>query len=211
VANDSMPTRSLDARWRAQYACVPMWSLWNRACCAAAVGLLVCTLAQALEIPVPGTARKIDLLGDDIVRVMLGFGGFDMIREAARHGSLGPSPAGLVELRGGSKLAFFGPLLGVLANANGGLVGYGGVYLDGALASWRLTPFAAAGGYRRGEGKSLGRVFVFHLGGTISYQFANQTRLGITVTHTSNSRIYAENPGAESLLLSYAIPLSERD
>jgi len=183
----------------------------QRAVCAAAFWIAACTLAQALEIPVPGTASKIHLLGDDRARMMLGFGGFDMIREASRHGNLGPSPAGLVELRGGSKLAYFGPLLGVLANANEGLVGYGGVYLDGALGSWRLTPFAAAGGYRRGDGKSLGRVFVFHLGGTVAYEFENETRLGITMTHTSNSRIYAENPGAESLLLSFAIPLGRRD
>ena len=183
----------------------------QHAVCAAVVLVAACTLAQALDVPIPGTTRKIDLLGDESPRLMLGFGGFDMIREASRHGNLGPSPAGLVEARGGSKLAHFGPLLGVVANANGGLVGYGGVYLDGALSSWRITPFAAAGGYRRGDGKSLGRVFVFHLGGTIAYQFENETRLGITMTHTSNSRIYAENPGAESLLLSYAIPLGRRD
>jgi hypothetical protein len=163
----------------------------------------------AVEIPIPTTRAKIDLLGKGPDHLSLGFGGFDMIREAARAGKLGPSVAGQVEYRSGAKYSVFGPLLGILANANGGLVGYAGLYVDGAVSSssWILTPFAAAGGYRRGEGKRLGGVFVFHLGGTVAYRFENQTRLGITLTHASNCRVYPENPGAESLLLSYAIPL----
>lgn len=179
--------------------------------CAAVILLCASTIALALDVPVPGTGAKIDLLGDGADQVVLGFGGFDMIREAARAGKLGPSVAGLVEYRGGDKLSVFGPVLGLLANANGGVIGYGGVYLDGEIASWNLTPFVAAGGYRRGEGKRLGGVFVFHLGGTIAYRLANHTRLGLTLTHTSNSRIYSENPGAESLLLSYTIPFATGD
>jgi len=165
----------------------------------------------AVEIPMPATRAKIDLLGETPDHLSLGFGGFDMIREAARAGKLGPSVAGQVEYRSGAKYAVFGPLLGILANANGGMVGYAGTYVDGAVSSWMLTPFAAAGGYRRGEGKRLGGVFVFHLGGTVAYRFDNQTRLGITLTHTSNCRVYRENPGADALLLSYAIPLGTGD
>ena len=54
-----------------------------------------------------------------------------MIREAARAGKLGPSVAGQVEYRSGVKYAVFGPLLGILANTNGGMVGYAGTYVDG--------------------------------------------------------------------------------
>jgi len=181
------------------------------AVCVCLIFLAALETVGAAEIPIPATRAKIDLLGEGPDYLSLGFGGFDMIREAARAGKLGPSVAGLVEYRSGAKYAVFGPLLGILANANGGLVGYAGIYVDGAISSWILTPFAAAGGYRRGEGKRLGGVFVFHLGGTVAYRFENQTRLGITLTHTSNSRVYTENPGAESLLLSYAIPFGTRD
>jgi lipid A 3-O-deacylase len=149
------------------------------------------------------------LLGDDSDRLILGIGGFDLVREASRAGRLGPSIAGQVEYRLGRKYAFFGPLAGLLANGNGGLLGYAGVYVDAQLSRWVVTPFAAAGGYRRGEGKDLGGLFAFHVGATVAYRFDNHTRLGITLTHASNARAYALNPGAESLLVSYAIPIGE--
>src|SRR5438477_6491548 len=183
----------------------------RRTLCAIVILLAALEPVGALEVPIPATRARIDLLGETPDHLSLGFGGFDMIREAARAGKLGPSVAGQVEYRSGAKYAVFGPLLGILANTNGGMVGYAGTYVDGAVSSWMLTPFAAAGGYRRGEGKRLGGVFVFHLGGTVAYRFDNQTRLGITLTHTSNCRVYRENPGAESLLLSYAIPFGARE
>ena len=180
---------------------------WTRvALCAGLIFHAALQPVAATEIPIPATQAKIDLLGETHDYLSLGFGGFDMIREAARAGKLGPSVAGQVEYRSGAKYSVFGPLLGILANANGGVVGYAGIYVDGAISSWMLTPFAAAGGYRRGDGKRLGGVFVFHLGGTVAYRFENQTRLGLTLAHTSNCRVYTENPGEESLLLSYAIP-----
>lgn len=151
----------------------------------------------------------IELLDDTSDSLSLAFGGFDMVREASDAGRLGPSPALEIDYRWGRKFWGFGPLLGVLGNANQGVLGYGGTYIDLARSSWVLTPFAAAGGYRRGEGKLLGGVFNFYVGGTLAYRFANGMRLGLMLTHASNARIHYLNPGAESLWLATVIPIGE--
>ena len=145
------------------------------------------------------------VLGDEMNVLTIGAGAFDIAREQ-RGVSAGTSAAGTLELRLGRKFLSAGPLAGVLTNSDGGVYGYGGIYFDVALDSeqrWKFSPFGEAGRYHQGHSKFLGGVFAFQLGGNISYQIAEHSRIGIQVMHISNAFIYRENPGAETALITY--------
>jgi hypothetical protein len=113
--------------------------------------------------------------------------------------------AGQLEFRFGQKLFYLGPLVGVLANGDGGVIGYAGIYLDLALGDFILSPQTGVGAYDKGSSKDLGGTFEFISGLGLSYQFADRSRLGIRYEHISNGNLHDKNPGADILLLSYGI------
>jgi lipid A 3-O-deacylase len=100
-----------------------------------------------------------------------------------------------------------GPMLGLMANTDGAVFGYGALYVE-VRPTDRLSvrPSAGIGGYHQGDSIDQGGVFQFHLGATIDYRLGNSHRLGVSYAHISNSRIYEENPGIDSLLVTYSIP-----
>jgi len=67
----------------------------------------------------------------------------------------------------------------------------------------------AVGAWRRGstETRELGGPIEFKSGGEFAYRFDNDARLGLLFDHISNAGIYKKNPGVESALLVYSIPL----
>jgi lipid A 3-O-deacylase len=137
--------------------------------------------------------------GNEADNLLLGAGVFDLRDE--------PSGAGTVEYRFGRKVFVIGPALGLLANTDGGLFGYVGVYSDLSYRNFYVTPLLAIGGYREGSGKDLGGVFQFRQSLDLAYRFANGHRLGIRVAHISNASIHDSNPGEEELLLTYSLPV----
>ena len=152
------------------------------------------------------------LFADQVSFLSVGAGAFDVAREQKAL-SAGTLAAGDLQLRFGRKLLYCGPLFGILANHRGGLFGYGGAYFDVGLGSanrWHFSPLLTAGGYRQGQSKFLGGRFAFQLGGNLSMELPSGSRVGLTVTHISNAFIYYQNPGAESVLLTYAVPLTWR-
>ncbi len=113
-----------------------------------------------------------------------------------------------IEYRSHRKLFVFGPMAGLMVNSDGGAYGYGGIYFDITLGEHIvLTPSLAVGGYRRGGGKDLGSVIEFRSGVEVAWRFAGGARLGIAFNHISNASIDDNNPGTESIVLTYAIPL----
>ncbi len=113
-----------------------------------------------------------------------------------------------IEYRSDFRRFFLAPIVGLMANSDGGVYGYGGVALD--LFFGRrivVTPNFAIGGYRRGDGKDLGSVLEFRSGLEVAYRFDDRSRLGIAFSHISNASIDDNNPGTESLVLTYAVPL----
>ncbi len=100
------------------------------------------------------------------------------------------------------------PIVGILANTDGGIFGYGGFGLDLAVGEhFVLTPQATMGGYRQGDSKDLGGVFQFRTGVEFAYRFADRTRIGLAFHHISNAGLHEKNPGTESLLLTLSLPL----
>ncbi len=100
------------------------------------------------------------------------------------------------------------PLVGVLATDRGTVYGYGGIRLDLVIANhFVVMPVAAVGYWHRGSGKDLGAHVEFKTGAEFAYRFDDASRLGIAFDHISNAGISKTNPGVESLLLVYSIPI----
>jgi len=101
-----------------------------------------------------------------------------------------------------------GPMAGGLVTTDGGLYGYAGVWLDLDLGDHVvLRPSLAAGAYDEGDGPDLGGPLEFRSAIELARRFDGDAQLGLVFAHLSNARIYDENPGAETLTLSYSVPL----
>lgn len=100
------------------------------------------------------------------------------------------------------------PTVGINADTDGAVYGYAGINWDVALGKpWILTPNFMVGAYHQGDSIDLGHGLEFRSGVELSYEFENQQRLGAAFNHISNASIGDENPGAESLLVVYSVPL----
>ena len=138
--------------------------------------------------------------GSEADALMLGLGVFDPLDNET-------SAAATLEHRLGRKLGFIGPAIGGMANSEGGMFGYVGLYADISIGSFYFTPQLALGAYRRGGSRDLGGVFQFRETVEFSYRFSNGHRLGLRIAHVSNADLHEQNPGAEEIHLTYAIAL----
>lgn len=104
----------------------------------------------------------------------------------------------------------FLPLLGVMANVQGGGYLYAGLNFDFLFFNHLVVaPGLAAGFYWAGKGKNLGYPIEFRSGVELGWQFDDFRRLGIHFYHLSNASLGKRNPGEESLVLYYDIPLTK--
>jgi lipid A 3-O-deacylase len=144
-----------------------------------------------------------EVLGDEPSYIEMGVGVFDPF---GFEGERGTTAAGQLQLRWGRKVWFIGPAIGVMANIDGGVMGYGGIYADVAYGRVVFTPQFGAGGYSEGHSKDLGGVTEFRTELGVAYQFDDGTRLGGRIVHVSNAGLHHSNPGEEELYLTYALP-----
>ena len=103
------------------------------------------------------------------------------------------------------------PIVGILSTAQGAVYGYGGFAVDFYLERHIvLTPSLAVGVYGHGNDANLGTAFPeFRSAIEIAYRFDDDSRLGVEFHHISNAGSSGKNPGAETLLLTYAYPLQK--
>jgi lipid A 3-O-deacylase len=73
-----------------------------------------------------------------------------------------------------------------------------------------FTPSFAPGLYYSGYGKHLGFPLNFRSAAELAYVFHNQGRFGAQFNHISNAHILWKNPGANSLIVFYAIPFPQK-
>ncbi|HXY99930.1 MAG TPA: acyloxyacyl hydrolase [Stellaceae bacterium] len=100
------------------------------------------------------------------------------------------------------------PMAGMFATNERSFYGYGGICLDLEVGQhFVIMPEAASGFWSRGNGKDLGGPVEFKTGGEVAYRFDNFSRLGLLFDHTSNAGIYNRNPGVESALVVFSIPI----
>ncbi|MBI5273224.1 MAG: acyloxyacyl hydrolase [Chlamydiia bacterium] len=116
----------------------------------------------------------------------------------------------LLFLRSPFRCLDFRPLLGLMATVKGSGYLYGGLNFD--LLFWDhllIAPGFAAGYYWQGEGKNLGYPLEFRTGVELAWQFSDWRRLGIHFYHLSNAGLGRRNPGEESFVVYYDIPVSK--
>ena len=175
--------------------------------------LLVCSLvAAALAWPLaPAAAEErpttpyfelgpLVVHGNEADALMLGLGAFDPFDNGSAAGAT-------LEYRLGRKLFVIGPAIGGIANSDGGLFGYFGLYADLSVGPVYFTPQLGLGAYHQGDSRDLGGVFQFRETVEFSYRFENGHRLGARVAHISNADIHDRNPGEEEYYLTYAVAL----
>jgi hypothetical protein len=174
------------------------------ACClvVVALALLAARLARAEERPINPLLElgPVVLHGSEADLAMVGLGVFDPFDNRT-------SAAATLEYRFGRKLLFIGPALGGMANTEGGLFGYFGLYFDLSAGPAYFTGQLAAGAYNRGDSRDLGGIFQFRQSIDLAWRFDNGHRLGVRVAHISNADIHDRNPGEEEYFLTYGVAL----
>ncbi len=101
------------------------------------------------------------------------------------------------------------PIIGAFGTGDSSAYGYAGLNWDVALLPNQLylVPNFAVGAYHEGDGKNLGGTLEFRSGIELDYQFQNQHQLGVALNHISNASIYSHNPGEESVIVTYSVPV----
>lgn len=134
-------------------------------------------------------------------------GAFDLLRERHRTFEFGLEYKFFPNWQSPFDFLAFRPLLGVMTTANKSVYAYGGINFDlFATDHVVISPGFAAGWYGAGDGKNLGYPLEFRSGVELSWQFPDQSRLGVHFYHISNAGLGSRNPGTESLVLLYDVP-----
>jgi lipid A 3-O-deacylase len=170
-------------------------------------GFLAATalFAAALAVSTAAAADGVEFRRDGPDQLSVGAGVFNVFK----HNGGDRSAAFQMEYRFGDRLGIFGPAIGGMVNSDGAVNPYAGIYTDLAMGPIIVSPFAGAGYYFEGNSKDLGGPFEFRLALDVAYEFDNQSRLGVRLSHLSNAGIYDHNPGEEELMLFYAFAIGE--
>jgi hypothetical protein len=173
------------------------------------IGLVVAAALGFPLAPAAGAERPVTpffelgplvVHGDEADALMLGLGAFDPFDNGSAAGAT-------LEYRLGRKLFVIGPALGGIANSDGGLFGYFGLYADLSIGPVYFTPQLGLGFYHRGDSRDLGGNFQFRETVEFSYRFSNGHRAGVRAAHISNADLHDVNPGEEEYYITYAIAL----
>lgn len=79
-------------------------------------------------------------------------------------------------------------------------------YLDN---NWILIPSFGVGLYDNKHSIDLGTAIEFRSSLGVSYEFNNDIRLGMAVSHLSNGGISNTNPGTEAVVVTVGIPIRD--
>ena len=155
-------------------------------------------LATAL---LAGAARA-----DDRYIAVLGAGAFDTGMPNPIEDT---EPAYELELRFKQGLWYIHPHIGFQGTTDGMVYGYLGLHTDLPIGDhFRIVPSGSVGLWSQGyNGKDLGGLLEFRVGGGIAWRFDNDWRVGVTWYHMSNANTYNSNPGAEMMFLELGIPI----
>ena len=96
------------------------------------------------------------------------------------------------------------PFYGAMLNADDGKYFYTGLRKDIVLNDKTyLTPSFAVGYYDQGKSKDLGYDLEFRSQLEISYKLESMNRIAISINHISNASLGEQNPGVESMVISF--------
>ena len=165
------------------------------------VTLAMLAAAMGLILGSGGTARAQMLRDPNPDLLALSVGWYDALHNTASATQFRG------EWRSGKGVWKVKPLIGVMGTTDGAYHGYAGILVDFQLGNFYITPSFAPGIYVRGNGKNIGGPVQFRSQIELGYRLPNRGRLAISVDHISNAGIYQRNPGVESAMLTYGIPL----
>jgi len=138
-------------------------------------------------------------------------GAFDFMRTRHRAFELGLEYKFYPNWRAPLDFLNFRPLLGIMANMEMSTYLYGGINFDLFLVRHLvISPGFAAGWYNQCDGKNLGFPIEFRSGIELMWQWDDCTRIGFHFYHLSNAGLGSRNPGSESIVLQYDIPIKDR-
>jgi len=168
--------------------------------------LVVAAIAAAALVARPAAAQFSLGSPGGPQRLELGAGAFDITPSLRKDAGTQGDFRG--EYHFGDMLWIISPMAGLDVTTKGGTYLYGGFGFDiNFTPNWVLTPNGAVGWYQHGSGTILGSWFEFRTGAELDYKFDDQSRLGIAVHHISNAGLTKVNPGEQSVLLVYQLPL----
>lgn len=115
-----------------------------------------------------------------------------------------------LEYRSDYKLWIFKPFAALAGTTTGQSFVGAGVLIDVYLGNRIVvTPSFAPTWYQGGnKDLDLGHAVEFRSQLEIAYRFDDRSRLGVAISHYSNASLGDKNPGTESAMLYYSVPLS---
>tara|TARA_B100000989_G_C19467932_1_gene439240 strand:- start:130 stop:645 length:516 start_codon:yes stop_codon:yes gene_type:complete len=149
---------------------------------------------------------------DDNNRLSLGVGQFNFMEDGTGPHNI-TSEVFNIEIHSGKKMFnLIKPFAGFMGTTENAYYAYGGFGIDGYYGkrkNWILTPAVACGYYKDGHEIKAGNPLEFYIGIDLFYRFTNNARLGFGIFHISNADSGYRNPGSETLILKYQIPLKK--
>lgn len=116
---------------------------------------------------------------------------------------------GRLELRMNQVDWFVKPLGGIMANTDGAIHTFLGIFIEVPVTSYLfLSPSFAPGIYYKGNSKDLDFLLEFRSQFEITFKLTSGTKFGVSFNHISNASLGETNPGVESLAISYFFPLN---
>lgn len=141
-------------------------------------------------------------LAEDPGYIVIGGGTWQTLRDQDRTAEFD------IAYRSPYRLWIFKPHFGALVAKDGDVYGYGGLLTDIYWGPHFVTTLSTAVGIYGGNGFDLGSHVEFRSGIDLAWRFDNSSRLGVGFYHISNAGLTSRNPGSESLLLQYSLPVS---
>jgi len=145
-----------------------------------------------------GTAKA-----DDPAFVTFAAGAFDFNRQKDDGGEF------RLEYRSDYKLWQFKPFVTAAAASNGMTFIGAGILMDIYMGRRIVVTPSFAPTWWRGKTDKLdmGHAVEFRSQLEVAYRFDNRSRLGLSVSHYSNASLGDTNPGTESLMINYSVPI----
>ena len=100
-------------------------------------------------------------------------------------------------------LGTLSPITGGFVTENAALYAYTGVEWNFDIGPINFSPSFAPGLYGAGSGKDLGHILEFKSEVQASFNFSENTQLGMSYNHISNASLGDKNPGANSYMFNF--------
>ena len=100
-------------------------------------------------------------------------------------------------------LGTLSPITGGFVTENAALYAYTGVEWNFDIGPINFTPSFAPGLYGAGSGKDLGHILEFKSEVQASFNFSENSKLGMSYNHISNASLGDKNPGANSYMFNF--------